>query len=261
MTTARWFCHWNPNGTTGRLRLFCFHYAGGGASFCREWPDHCQQAFEIIGVQLPGREHRLREQPYTNMNTLLNDLALAIVPQLNQPCAFFGHSLGATVAFELARLLQHRGLHGPRHLFVSSRSPRAEADIDGLLALSDDDLAREVQRQYGGIPAAVVADKELLSLIVPPLRADLQLLENYVYRQGPRLACPITAFGGSEDLCTGPKELEQWADETRASFRREVLPGGHFYLRDVPRLLTARMIALLAASRSAPSLAQESARL
>lgn len=258
MTTARWFCHWNPNGTPRRLRLFCFHYAGGGASFYREWPGYCRQAFEIIAVQLPGREHRLQEKPYTDLNTLLNDLVTAIIPQLNQPFAFFGHSLGATVAFELARLLESQGLRSPQHLFVSSRCPRTGAHLEGLAALSDVDLAREMQRQYGGIPPTVLMDEELLRLIMPSLRGDIQLLEDYVYQAGSILTCPVTAFGGSEDLGVRTEELQQWAAETQNSFRCEIFPGGHFYLRDMPHLLAARIMALLASSRSCPSSSQES---
>ena len=238
--------------------MFCFHYAGGGASFYREWPRHCRQVFEIIAVQLPGREHRLQEKPYTDLNTLLNDLVTAITPTQSALC-FFGHSLGATVAFELARSLESQGLRGPQHLFVLSRGARTGADLDGLAALSDEDLAHEMQRQYGGIPATVLMDKELLRLIMPSLRGDIQLLEGYVYRPGSLLTCPITAFGGSEDLCVRSRELQQWAAETQNSFRCEIFPGGHFYLRDVPHLVAARIMALLASSRSRPSSSQNPA--
>jgi len=240
----RWLCRWNAENGRQKLRLFCFHHAGGGASLYRDWPRYSREFFEVIAVQLPGREHRIGEPAIIDMDELLDALVPVLVPELDRPYIFFGHSLGAILAFELCRIIQRRGLRAPEHLFVSSRSsPRIRAELEKVTRLPDDELAREIHQQYGGIPDAVFVNQDLLAFIIPSLRADMLLLQTHIYRPGPLLSYPLTAFTGSEDRFARGEEMQRWADETTGPFRCEIMHGGHFYLKDVPQILLTRMIA------------------
>src|SRR5215213_1931004 len=119
-TATPWFMSQRPN-PRARLRLFCFPYAGGGAAIYRLWPQNLPSEVEVCGAHLPGRGTRLREQPFTGLDALVDAAAEAIAPSLDKPFALFGHSMGAMISFELARRLCDQGRPQPTHLFVSGR--------------------------------------------------------------------------------------------------------------------------------------------
>jgi len=233
-------------GSEARLRLFCFPYAGGGASLYRSWAEPLASVAEIWSVQLPGRENRLGEPLYRSLPALIGALTDALKDELTAPYAFFGHSLGGLIAFELARSLRREGRELPLQLFVSGhlapQVPQRHPPIHGL------PYAQFVQelRRYRGTPEAVLANQELLELLVPVLRADFQLFETYVYQPDEPLDCPISAFGGLSDVEVSQEDLAAWRRQTRGLFTFRMLPGNHFFIQSArAQLLQALSLDLL----------------
>ena len=207
-----------------KLRLFCFPYAGGGASVFRGWSKRMPPEVAICPVRLPGRETRLSEPAFDSMEQLIPALRGAIDPYLDRPFAFFGHSLGAVIAFELARLPKTH----PRCLFVSgARAPQLRRDHVPPPPPSDDELIEELRR-LEGIPPELLEHRELMQLALPALRADTALYRNYVYQEGPPLDCPISAYGGADDVRITRGHLEAWAEQT-TMFKLALFRGGHFF--------------------------------
>src|SRR5262249_3231561 len=213
------------------LRLFCFPYAGGGASLFRRWADILPAGVEVCPVQLPGREGRFREAAFDRLPPLVETLARELRAFLDRPFAFFGHSMGALLGFELARQLRRMGAAGPAHLFVSGRRApqvaRSEAPIHAL----PDAAFRDEHRRFTGTPAAVLDNAELLELLLPTLRADFTLVETYTHHAEAPSDTPITAFGGTDDPLASWEQLDAWRAQTTGSFRLCMVPGGHFFLQ------------------------------
>lgn len=213
------------------LRLFCFPFAGGGTGVFRGWSGHLPPGIALLPARLPGRETRLPEPPFDSMERLIEALSDAISPQLTQPFAFFGHSMGAVIAFELARSLRTRGRPLPAALFVSgARAPQFRRDYIPPPPPSDDELLQELQR-LEGVPRDVLENQELLQLALPVLRADTALYRNYIYSDGPPLDCDIRAYGGNDDKRISRSEIESWSEQTTRSFSCEMFSGGHFFIR------------------------------
>lgn len=219
------------------LRLFCFPYAGGAASAFCTWSDDLPRGVEVCPIQLPGRESRLGEPPFTRLAPLVQALAPAIRPYLDKPFAFFGHSMGATISFELARQLRQQDDPGPVHLFVSgSRAPQIPDPDPPIHHLPEAEFVEELRR-FNGTPELVLQNAELMQLFLPLLRADLALHEAYTYTADEPLDCPISAFGGLEDEEVSRDELAAWRDQTRGAFTLRIFPGDHFFLRSARALL------------------------
>jgi medium-chain acyl-[acyl-carrier-protein] hydrolase len=240
MTTAAaidsWIACRKPR-PQARLRLFCFPYAGGGAVIFRTWADGLPVDVEVCPVQLPGRGTRLMEPPFTQLSPLIQALAQALLPLLDKPFAFFGHSLGALVSFELARQL--RGQYGvqPVRLFVSaSRAPQLPHRGLPIHTLSEGDFLAEL-RHLNGTPREVLDHEELMQIALPVLRADFAVYETYVYATEPPLNHPISAFGGLRDRTVSQSDLEAWREQTSGSFSLQMFPGDHFFLNTTQPLL------------------------
>jgi medium-chain acyl-[acyl-carrier-protein] hydrolase len=236
VTAARsspWFAVPSPN-RGARVTLFCIPYAGSGASCYHAWSRALAgQPVEVRAVQLPGRENRLRETPFREMAPLVLALADQIEPFLDRPYCVFGHSMGALVAFELARELSRRGRPGPARLFASgANAPHVPSDEEPLHQLPDAELVRAVSERYEGIPRQVLEHRELLELVLPALRADLTAIETYEFRDGARLQCAISAFAGEGDRHVTPAKLAPWQDVTDGPFASALFAGDHFYLND-----------------------------
>jgi surfactin synthase thioesterase subunit len=211
------------------VRLFCFHYAGGGASVFQRWPDCLPAAVEPVAIQLPGREDRFAEPAYDHMQPLIERLAAAVGPHLDRPYAFFGYSMGARVCLALAQLLHRRGLPVPRMLLVGgSPAPNLGLPVPGWNE-SEERLALYL-RLLGGTPSDVLDAPDLLALLLPTLRADLTVVATWPYQESPRLSCAIRAFAGADDRYASPARMQAWRDETHSSFTLTVLPGGHFFI-------------------------------
>jgi medium-chain acyl-[acyl-carrier-protein] hydrolase len=232
----------NPHAA---VRLFCIPYAGGSAPIFRSWPDGLPAQVEVFAVQLPGRGGRLKEKPYTRLITLVEDLAHAIQPYLDRPAAIFGHSFGALVSFELARQLRKRSGPLPIHLFLSGYHAPHLADPDPpISSLSDADFVERL-RSLNGTPRQVLEEKALMQLLLPTLRADFEALETYLYIPEKPLDCPITVFGGLQDLQLTPDRLEAWRAHTYDSFNIYMLPGDHFFLHTSQALLLSNLSQVL----------------
>jgi medium-chain acyl-[acyl-carrier-protein] hydrolase len=224
------------------LRLFCFPYAGGGASVYLPWAKLLPTHIEVCAIQPPGRENRIAEPLFTRMAALIDAVSQVIVPYLDLPFAFFGHSMGSIIAYETAlRLRAERGCQ-PRWLFASARrAPHLRSQEIPSQALPDEEFKARLRR-YGGTPEAVLAHPELMDLFLPLLKSDFELNDTYVASHGEPLCCPVTAFGGREDAMVREEHLEAWRDTTTAVFRREMFSGGHFYLQDHSPALVASVL-------------------
>jgi len=219
------------------LRLFCFPFAGGASANYRHWPGRLPPHVEVVAVELPGRGARIKDKPYLRMRPLIENLAEAISPLLDLNYAFFGHSMGAMISFELARELRHRGAAEPGRLFVAGRQAPQIPDTDPITYnLPDPELISHLQ-DLNGTPPEVLAHTELMEMMLPIIRADFELVQTYEFREGQPLRCPITAFGGIDDIEAQPIHLEPWKDQTTGSFQLQMLPGDHFFVRSAERQL------------------------
>lgn len=231
-----WIVRPQPN-PQAHLRLFCFPFAGGSALAFRLWSNSLPKTIELCAVELPGRGKRLNEAAFTNIKPLVEALASALLPSFDKPFAFFGHSLGALVSFELARLLRRNYNFLPVHLFVSGRrAPQIPLKNPPIHNLPEPAFMEELRR-LNGTPAAVLENAELMQLLLPILRADFAVNETYNYTNEPPLECPISAFGGLQDSEASCDELEAWAVQTSSSFSLQMFPGDHFFISSAQLLL------------------------
>jgi medium-chain acyl-[acyl-carrier-protein] hydrolase len=230
-----WLASRKLNPSAG-VRLFCFPYAGGGDSIFRAWQKGLPEEIEVCPVQLPGRGTRISEPPFIELSPLVRAASQALAPHLDKPFAFFGHSMGALVGFELARHLRRGGGPQPVHLFVSGRcSPQTlKEPLAGDLPDSE---FREMLRRYNGTPAEVLENPELMELLLPVVRADFAVCRSYLYTSEPPFSFPVTAFGGLEDPGVSRECIEGWREHTTGPFVLRMLPGGHFFLNTPMRPL------------------------
>ncbi len=228
-----------------RLRLFCFPYSGAGALAYRSWQQSFPSEIEVCPVQLPGRENRFREAPFTQMSLLVDAATSAIAGHLDRPYALYGHSLGALVAFEIARKLRARGTRQPAHLLVSGcQAPQLPRTTLPLSQLSDADFLAEVVR-FGGTSKEVAQNAEFVQLVLPALRADLTVYDTYTYRTAPALSYPISAYGGLQDARASQTEMTPWQLQTSAKFHLNMFPGGHFFLQSEQNRFLANLVQVL----------------
>lgn len=213
-----------------RLRLFCFPYAGAGASVYYGWPAALPAQVEVAAVQPPGRETRVAEPPVGDAMALVDRMYAALLPFMDRPFAFFGHSAGALLAFLLARRLRAEGRPGPLHLFVSGRmAPHLPLPEPHVHTLADPELM-EVLRHFGGTPEEILQHEEVMQLVMPIVRADFSLGETYVHRDEPPLAVPMSAYGGREDPLATEETVRAWGEHTSAAFKLRMFDGDHFFL-------------------------------
>lgn len=224
-----WIVRWQPR-PRARIRLFCFPYAGGGTLAYRPWAQDLPSEVEVSCVALPGRERRLKEEPYTRITPLLEALMSAMAHGFDRPFAFFGHSMGALLAYEMAHQLRRRGYQGPEHLFVSARRPPHLPRMKQSYYDLPDDEFREQLRRMNGTPDEVLDNEELMNLMMPLVRADFELNESHPPTEHPHLDCPISAFGGLGDRLVERDELAAWGELTSQSFQLRMFAGDHFYL-------------------------------
>ena len=232
-----WLVRYRPN-PSARLRLFCFPYAGGGASIFRPWLDALPANVEVYGIQLPGRETRLGETAHTRITPLIRTLARAIVPYLDRPFAFYGHSMGALLSFELARQLRKETGRLPVCLYLAAyRAPHLPNPNIKIYHLPAEVF--KVVLRADGIPEMILQNEELMQAMLPTLRADFELCDTYEYKEEPPLTCPFSLFGGLEDVRVRAEDLEAWTVHSSATCHLSMIPGAHFFLHSAQGQLLA----------------------
>jgi surfactin synthase thioesterase subunit len=225
-----WVEIFHPN-SQANFRLFCFPYAGGAASLFRLWSKGLPASVEVCPIQLPGRGRRFGETPQKQWHPLVPDLTDAVAGFADRPFGFYGHSLGAVLAFEVARDLRRRYDFTPRIFFAAAcRAPQTRVLPSQPLHTLADGPFLESLKNLGGMNEEILRDKDLMKLFLPVLRADLQLVETYRYAGEEPLACPLVALGGEQDREIKISELRAWSEQSVGEFDFQILPGDHFFL-------------------------------
>lgn len=231
--------HEARNAQDVRMRLFCFHYAGATASIFRTWQDSLPGWLEVVAVQLPGRDYRFGEPLLEDAGPIAAELAQEIQPLLDRPYVFFGHSMGALIAFDLAHELRRRGSRQPELFIASGRNaPKFLWRDAGIQALSDDVFIATV-RDYNGTPEALLNEPSMRDLWLPRLRADLTISATYKYAQPAPLDCPLLVLHGTNDGLISDEGLRGWLTETRGPVRYVCYPGNHFFLHSDEQIVLA----------------------
>ena len=213
-----------------RLNLICFPFAGGGAQLFNRWHAAFNDV-QICAVQYPGRGSRVRERAFTNCAALVDAFVPHLLPFLNKPFAMFGHSMGAIIAFDVARRLHHQYGLQPERLFVSGRrAPQVPSQEPPTYNLTDDEFTEELRR-LNGTPPEVLEHPELMQLMLEILRADFTLTETYAYSPGPPLRCPFSVFGGLRDEEVPREHLEAWCELTSGGCSLRMFEGDHFFIQ------------------------------
>lgn len=232
--TSPWIRRFHP-ADDARARLLCLPHAGGSAPFYFPVSKALSPDVDVLAVQYPGRQDRRHEPCIDSIHALADALAEEVRPWTDRPLALFGHSMGATVAFELALRLEARGTV-PLVVFASGRRAPSRHQ-DGSVHLRDDEGVITELRALNGTDTAVFGDEELLRMVLPAIRSDYRAAETYRYSPGPRLAAPIHAHTGVDDPAASLDDVRSWAAHTDVSFEMHTYPGGHFYLNDQASLV------------------------
>jgi medium-chain acyl-[acyl-carrier-protein] hydrolase len=231
--TARWFKVLSEGRGAQTTRLFCFPFAGGGASAFAKWASGFPPHVSVCSIQYPGREDRWGEPPFASLEALVEALAEALAPHLTGRFALLGHSFGALVAYELTRALQRQGRPTPLRLFVSgARAPHLPPK-EPIHELPERDFLKKLC-EFNGMPDEVLRNTDLLLAVLPIIRADFRLFEQYRFGDATPLPVPISAFGGASDASVPIADLLAWSSRTSKVFRSRFLEGHHFFLFDSP---------------------------
>lgn len=220
-----------PNAT---LKLICFPYAGGSISTYATWAQHLPKSIELCIVQLPGRGQRMFEPAHTTMKSVIDELMSVMPHYLSTPYIFFGHSLGSRIAFELMIKLQALYFPLPEHFIASgSRSPDNELNKKNIYHLPETEFIHELEK-LNGTPKAVLENEELMTLFLPLLRADFEVVDTYHYTGNVKLNCPITVLSGIDDVAITQEQLSHWQNFFTKELTIHMIPGNHFFIDSQP---------------------------
>ena len=221
-------------------RLICFPHAGGGSALFYPFAALLPPSIEMLAVQLPGREARLSEPPFRRMDLLVDALLDGLKDNILSPFSFFGHSMGALVAFELSRALRRHGHQLPHTVVVSGRrSPTIPHLEEPLHLLPDTAFVDALVRRYDAIPTVIRNEPDLMAIFVPVLKADFATFETHVHRDEPPLGCAVAMYGGRDDPQTA--QMAGWADLFSGPRTNRAFDGGHFYLADHRRAVATAL--------------------
>jgi medium-chain acyl-[acyl-carrier-protein] hydrolase len=235
MTSTPKFARQTPVAHS-QWRLYCLPYAGGSAAVFSGWGERLKPEIEVWTAQPRGRGMRFRERPFESVAEMVEEYYEALRPTvesgLTVPFAFYGHSLGGLMAWELTRRLEADGLPLPEHLFIGATVPPHMGLIHARIShLPDEGFVEAIQERYGGIPPQVLAERELMDIFLPPLKADFAAYEGYKYRAA-RVSVPLTAFAGTDDPGLPAPLMEEWERHTSGRFELRIVPGEHFFLTE-----------------------------
>lgn len=224
-----WIVRFAPRPPTHQ-RLFCFPYAGGGTALFASWRRGLPDFVGVSAIRPPGREIRLHEKPITDLRRMAEGVADALEPELERPFAFFGHSMGGLLAFEVVRELRRREWPQPTRLFISaSRAPSTPRGGRPFHRLANPDLLQQL-RWLNGTPLRVLEDAGLMDIFLPTIRADFKAVETHAFEREPALSIPISCFAGADDTLVPRSTVEPWRLETDAAFTLKVVAGSHFFV-------------------------------
>lgn len=220
--------------TKVKFRLFCFPHAGGGASLFKRWPRFLSEDIELFALQLPGRESRFGDPLMTEINRTMTTLHDDFPFDSEVPFVFLGHSMGALLAFELCRELRRTKGVQPFHFIASgATAPQCCQKKRKISKLSDADFLEKI-KSYGGIEDCLLRDQELMSLLLPMLRADFSIFESYDYTDGRPFSFEMTTITGTEDATCEFEDVLKWDKHIEGTVRHVKVPGGHFFIKESP---------------------------
>lgn len=228
---SQWIRRYGQAGNAAR-RLVCFPHAGGSASFFHPLALRFAQDADVVSLQYPGRQDRRREPLITAIDTYADQLTTVLASMPDVPTVFFGHSMGAVLAFEVARRLEDRGIDVPRSIIASGRRAPSTVRDDEQVHLRDDNGIIAELKLLNGTGAQLFGDDEIVRMAMPGIRGDYQAIETYSCAPGVTVRCPITVLVGREDPKATLEESEAWRGHTTGDFRLKTFPGGHFYLSE-----------------------------
>ena len=236
--TDNWIAYHKPI-PNARLRLFCFHNAGGNASIFQKWSDSLSPDIEVCPIQLPGRAERIGEQPCTEFFSLIETLEKVLFHYLDKPFAFYSHSAGNLIGFELAHVLRQKYGLEPIHLFVGGFwAPHAAATgMEANFFTPSDEEMKKTFLEISEVPQNYIHTDEFVEKLLPTFNSDNQIFQSYTYFKKEPLNCSISAFGGIEDPLIGKEDLLEWHEQTRNIFKLHMLPGKHMFLNSSRKLL------------------------
>ncbi|WP_414638103.1 thioesterase II family protein [Actinophytocola sp.] len=243
-TSTAWLRRYQPT-TNAVARLVCLPHAGGAASFFRPMAVRFAPAVDVLSIQYPGRQDRLRESCVDDiaaLSDLITDELVALDDDL--PTVFFGHSMGAVLGFEVAWRLEQKGANPPRTLIASGRRAPSRHRDEKVHLRDDDGIVAEL-KLLNGTDAARLADEEIVRMSLPAIRGDYTAIETYIGDPGRRVGAGLTVLTGDSDPKTTLDEARAWRDHTTGTFRMSVLPGGHFFLVDQQQAVTREVAAEL----------------
>jgi medium-chain acyl-[acyl-carrier-protein] hydrolase len=249
MPTTRWLNR--KRAPNPHHRLFCFPYAGGGIASFQPWQSELGEHTEVCAVQLPGRGPRLLEPSVRSFEQLVEQLVGVVKANADLPFWLFGHSLGALLAFEVARRLQDQAQHNFCGLMISGcEAPHQRSQRPRLHELDDDALIERLH-ELNGTPRELLENRELMQLLLPSLRADFELFSNYRYQPAQTLDVPVTVFAGLHDDHVEHANIPHWRDQVNADFSIHWIPGDHFFIDSQRSTMLAHIRKALQQSPSA----------
>ncbi len=226
---SAWIRRYHP-APKAEVRVVAFPHAGGSATYFFPASQALSPDVELLAVQYPGRQDRRHEEHVDDLHRLADLVVPEILPYADRPLVLFGHSMGATLAFEVALRMARAGVV-PKGLFVTGRRAPSSFRDERVHLYRDDDFVAEVKGLSGTDPR-MFEDRETLMMILPGLRSDYRAAETYRYEESAPLDCPITVLIGEDDAMVTVDEARMWGRHTTASFTLRVMPGGHFFLNE-----------------------------
>ena len=227
--TNSWIVKPKPN-PSAQLKLVCLPFEGGGSNSFRNWVQFLPKQIELLAIEIPGRGQRLREPLRTRMHELVPDITSSLSKELDRPYALFGHSMGTLLGIELSHHLRAEYQQEATHLFFSGRgAPHLPSKEKPIHHLPEDEFITQI-RHYNGTPKEVLDHEELMELMVPILRADFEVCETYSYNNHPKLSCPLSIYGGLQDVAAPREAMQAWAELTEGPFNLRMFPGDHFFI-------------------------------
>ncbi|MCM2391590.1 thioesterase II family protein [Streptomyces albipurpureus] len=236
---ALWIRH--RRASNARVRVACFPHAGGAASFFNPWQNWTPSDVEILSIQYPGHQDRILEPCLDNMDELVSRLSPFLSEFRDLPLVLFGHSMGASVAFEVCRRLESTFDLSPLRLFVSGQEA-PHVPSRGSKSSNDDEALISDIRRLGEGDAGPLDDPDLRELALPAIRADFRLLESYRPQPIRTISTPISSYTGDRDPDVLPEKAQEWKMETEGSFDFRVFPGGHFYLSELGQEVVSSLL-------------------